>query len=69
MPVLNIGCVFVFVGIWIEKGLGLIIPGFVPNSLVEIYEYMPSSTEIGFAIGIWASGAMIYTLFVKAASR
>jgi molybdopterin-containing oxidoreductase family membrane subunit len=67
MSMLNIGCAFIFVGVWIEKGMGLVIPGFVPDSLGEIYEYMPSQTEVFVSVGIWALGAMIYTLFVRAA--
>lgn len=67
MPILNLGCGMIVVGVWIEKGMGLIIPGFVPDSLGEVYEYMPSMIEIGVTVGIWALGAMIYTLFVRAA--
>lgn len=62
---LNIGCVLVFVGIWIEKGMGLIIPGFVPDSLGEIYEYTPSRIEFLVGIGIWAFGALFYTFLVR----
>ena len=64
---LNIGCVLLFVGIWIEKGMGLIIPGFIPDALGEIYEYMPSRKEIMIAMGIWALGAILYTCFVRLA--
>lgn len=66
-PVLSVACGLIFVGVWIEKGLGLIVPGFVPDSLGEVYEYMPSRVEVGIAVGIWALGAMMYTLFVRAA--
>jgi molybdopterin-containing oxidoreductase family membrane subunit len=62
---LNIGCVLVFIGIWIEKGMGLIVPGFVPDSLGEIYEYIPSRVEFIVGIGIWAFGAMFYTFLVR----
>jgi molybdopterin-containing oxidoreductase family membrane subunit len=65
--VLSLGCVLVFIGVWVEKGMGLIFPGFIPNSLGEIYEYMPSEVEIGITVAIWAMGAMMYTLFVRAA--
>jgi molybdopterin-containing oxidoreductase family membrane subunit len=65
--VLNLGCVLVFIGVWVEKGMGLIFPGFIPNSLGEVYEYMPSDVEIGITVAIWAMGAMMYTLFVRAA--
>ena len=38
MWMLNIGCILIFIGVWIEKGLGLVLPGFIPDSLGEIYE-------------------------------
>lgn len=64
---LNIACLLIFVGIWIEKGMGMVIPGFVPDTLGEIYEYMPSIYEILITVGIFSGGAMIYTLLVRAA--
>ena len=30
---LNVTCVLCIVGIWIEKGMGLVIPGFIPTPL------------------------------------
>lgn len=64
---LNIGCVLIFFGVWIEKGMGFIIPGFIPDTLGEIYEYMPSSTEVMISLGVWALGFLIYTLLAKVA--
>ena len=49
----------------IEKGMGLSIPGFVPGTLGEIYEYIPSLTEKLVALGVLAIGAMVYTLLLK----
>jgi len=63
---LNIACVLTFIGIWIEKGMGLVIPGFVPTPLGEIFEYVPTSVELSVAAGIWAFGIMIFTLTAKA---
>lgn len=62
---LNIACAFVIMGVYIEKGMGLIIPGFVPDTLGEIYEYIPTMQEILVTIGIWSAGAMLFTLLVK----
>ena len=62
---LNIGCGLIFIGIWIEKGMGLIIPGFIPDTLHDIYEYMPSTREVLIGLGIWAFGGMLYTLAVR----
>jgi len=63
--ILNIACFFMIIGIYIEKGMGLVIPGFIPDTLGEIYEYSPSSTEVLVTVGIWATGALIYTMLLK----
>ena len=62
---LNIGAVLVVIGVYIEKGMGLVIPGFIPDALGEVYEYWPSVTEIKITLGIWALGALLYTLLLK----
>ena len=64
---LNIGAVLIYFGVYIEKGIGLIIPGFTPDVLGEIYEYFPSATEIFVTIGIFSAGFLIYTLMLKIA--
>ena len=62
---LNLACVLIIIGVYIEKGMGLSIPGFVPGTLGEIYEYGPSLIEKAVTVGIWATGALIYTLLLK----
>ncbi|TNF47727.1 polysulfide reductase [bacterium] len=64
---LNMACVLVITGVYIEKGMGLVIPGFIPGTLGEIYEYSPTNPEILITIGIWATGAFLYTLMMKVA--
>ena len=64
---LNIGSVFIIVGVWIEKGIGFVLPGFIPDVLGEIYEYMPNRTEFAVSLGIWALGLLVFTLFMKVA--
>ncbi|MCX8023087.1 MAG: polysulfide reductase NrfD [Syntrophorhabdaceae bacterium] len=64
---LNIACLFTIVGIWIEKGIGFVLPGFTPDPLGEIYEYIPNLTEFAISLGIWALGLLIFTLFMKVA--
>ena len=64
---LNIGSVFIIVGIWIEKGIGFVLPGFIPDVLGEVYEYMPNRTEFAVSLGIWALGLLVFTLFMKVA--
>jgi molybdopterin-containing oxidoreductase family membrane subunit len=47
--------------------MGLIIPGFVPSTLHEWVEYIPSAAEWKIMAGIWAAGLMVYTLLLKVA--
>lgn len=65
--VLLAGCGAAVLGVWVEKGMGLVIPGFVPSPLGEVVEYSPSFTEFCVSAAIWALGALIYTLLLKAA--
>jgi molybdopterin-containing oxidoreductase family membrane subunit len=65
--ILDLACVAAFCGVWIEKGMGLIVPGFVPSTLHEIVEYLPSITEWKIMAGIWAFGLMILTIALKVA--
>jgi len=64
---LNLGCVLIFMGVYLEKGMGLVIPGMTPDTLGEIYEYFPSRTEWLVAAGILAVDALAFTLMVKVA--
>ena len=67
LPTLNLGCLFIIVGVWIEKGPGFILPGFVPGTLGEIYDYVPNHLELFVSFGVWATGLLIFTLFMKVA--
>jgi len=62
---LNTACVLAIVGIWIEKGMGLIVPAFIPTQLGEIVEYTPTLREVLVCLGIWAFGLLLYTIFVR----
>ncbi len=65
--VLRVACGAAVVGVWVEKGMGLVIPGFVPSPLGEVIDYTPSFTEFCVSAAVWAAGALIYTLLLKAA--
>jgi len=64
---LNLGCVLIWAGVYIEKGMGLIIPGFTPDTLGEIYEYRPTATEWAIAAGVFGIGFLVFTMLVKIA--
>jgi molybdopterin-containing oxidoreductase family membrane subunit len=60
-------CAMLFVDIWIEKGIGLVVPGFIPSPLGEIVEYMPTWVELWVTAGIWALGLFVLTVLVQVA--
>jgi molybdopterin-containing oxidoreductase family membrane subunit len=64
---MNLACVLVFVGVFIEKGIGLVLPGFTPGTLGEVYTYAPSSVEVMIAIGVVGVGTLVFTLLSKVA--
>jgi len=64
---LTIACILLFVSLWIDKGIGLVIGGFVPNPLEEITAYHPSFQEILITLGVWATGFFILTVLYKIA--
>lgn len=62
---LKAACVMLIVGIWIEKGMGMIVPAFIPSPLGEIVEYLPTVNETLVTLGIWAFGLLVYTILVR----
>ena len=67
MPAMNVACVLLIAGVWIEKGMGLIIPAFIPTPLGELVEYTPTLNEVLVCVGIWAFGLWLYTILVRVA--
>lgn len=65
--ILAVTCVMVFASLWIDKGLGLIVGGFVPSPLGAITGYTPTLPEILIVLGIWALGFLMVTVFYKIA--
>jgi Ni/Fe-hydrogenase subunit HybB-like protein len=60
-------CFVLFVGIWIEKGIGLVIPGFVPSPLGEIVEYSPTWVELAVTAGDLGARPVRLTVLVRVA--
>ncbi len=60
-------CVAIVVGVWIDKGLGLVVPGFIPSPLGDVTEYGPTLPEILIVTGVWAFGALLVTLLYRMA--
>ncbi|MFT7521487.1 MAG: Ni/Fe-hydrogenase subunit HybB-like protein [Kiritimatiellia bacterium] len=64
---IDLACMLTLFGLWVEKGLGLIVPGFVPSTLHEVVEYLPNLLEWKISVGIWAMGLIIFTVGLKIA--
>lgn len=64
---LLLACVMIVAGIWTEKGLGFVVPGFIPTPLGDFIQYIPSTNELLICLGIWSFGLLLYTFFIKAA--
>ena len=65
--VLAITCAMIFIALWIDKGVGLVVGGFIPNPLEHVVEYGPTIPEIVITIAIYALGALILTVLYKVA--
>ncbi len=64
---LVIGCVAVFISTWIDKGMGLVVGGFIPSPLEHVTEYLPTLPEIMITLGVWAIGFLVVTVLFKIA--
>lgn len=64
---LAIACIALFVSLWIDKGFGLVIGGFIPNPFDRVTEYWPTFPELVISLGIWAIGALMLTVLYKIA--
>ena len=64
---LALACIMLFISLWIDKGFGLIIGGFVPNPFEEVHTYWPTLPEAMITMGIWAIGFLVLSLLYKIA--
>jgi di/tricarboxylate transporter len=64
---LNLGAVLIYIGVYIEKGIALITPGYSPDTLGQLHIYRPSMTEIRTAAMIFSLGFLLFTFMAKIA--
>jgi Ni/Fe-hydrogenase subunit HybB-like protein len=62
---LVLACITVFISIWIDKGMGMVVGGFVPNPLGSVTEYFPTFPEVMISVGIYAMGILLVTGLYK----
>ncbi len=65
--VLIVACIAIFIGTWIDKGMGMISGGFVPSPLEHVTEYMPTFPELMITMGVYAAGFLVLTILFKIA--
>ena len=63
--ILLAGAICVFLGTWIDKGMGLIAGGFVPSPLHHVNEYVPTIPELVITLAVWCAGFLILTILYK----
>ena len=63
--ILALAAALVFGSLWLDKGMGLIVAGFVPSPLGHVTAYTPTAPELAIVVGVWAIGALILTVFYK----
>lgn len=63
--ILIVALVLVFIAMWIDKGMALMIPAFIPSPLGAITEYFPTAPEVFITLGIWGIGFLVLTVFYK----
>jgi len=64
---LVLACIAVFISLWIDKGFGLVIGGFVPNPFETVTEYWPTLPETLITLGVWSIGFLVLTILYKVA--
>jgi len=65
MAILPWACGMVFASIWIDKGMGLVVAGFVPSVLGYFHEYTPTFPELSISLAVWALGFLVLTMLYK----
>jgi len=60
-------CIAIFISLWIDKGIGLILGGFVPSPMEHVTEYSPTLVEILVILGVYGIGLLILTVLYKTA--
>ncbi|TBV80326.1 MAG: menaquinol oxidoreductase [Desulfobulbaceae bacterium] len=64
---LGVSCAMIFLSLWIDKGLGMVLGGFVPNPFGQVTQYYPTIIELGITAAVWATGGLILTILYKVA--
>ncbi|NOZ88278.1 MAG: polysulfide reductase NrfD [Deltaproteobacteria bacterium] len=67
LSTLGFASVLVFVSLWIDKGMAMVIVGFIPTPLGYYLDYHPTLPELTISAGVYAMGLLIITALYKMA--
>jgi molybdopterin-containing oxidoreductase family membrane subunit len=59
---LIVALIAVFLACWIDKGITLVLAGFIPNVFGNVVEYVPTANEVMIILGVYAIGLFVLTL-------
>ncbi|MCL1846704.1 MAG: polysulfide reductase NrfD [Coriobacteriia bacterium] len=65
LRLLPVSLVAIFVACWLDKGVGLVLGGFVPNAFGRVTDYLPTANELLIICGVYALGLFILTILYK----
>ncbi len=63
--ILGFACIAVFMSIWIDKGLGMIVAGFTPTQMGDVVDYWPTLNEFMVSIMVWGIGLLVMSFLYK----
>jgi molybdopterin-containing oxidoreductase family membrane subunit len=63
--ILTFACIAVVVSLWIDKGLAMVVAGFIPTVLGDVVDYVPTLPELMISLGIYALGLLLITVFYR----
>ncbi len=62
---LVVALILLILATWIDKGLGLVVGGFIPNPFGKVVEYRPTVYELLIAMMVYSMGLFILTILWK----
>jgi molybdopterin-containing oxidoreductase family membrane subunit len=62
LAVIAVGVIF---SLWLEKGVAMVVIGFIPAPLGQVNEYIPTIIEYLVTIGVYSIGFLLLTVFYK----
>ncbi len=62
---LVVACVVTYLALWIDKGICLVVGGFMPSPFGFVSRYVPTFPEVMITVGVYAIGILMVTVLYK----